>query len=221
MLIAVFLLISHALVAETAVQGKSGIHPVKAVTIRIVMSVMVVWVLGWLWHGGDQVNTALGMVTVSQKTFMASSGTWCINALLLCLQIFAILLVIMTVNEWMRAHHTAERLAEFLGPVLRLMGLSDRVGLLWLTAMLFGVSYGGAVIIDEARKGHLTAEELETLHVSIGINHAVIEDPFLFLPLGVHPVWLWGPRLVAAFIAVHVVNILKKRRFLRENLQKG
>lgn len=221
MLIAVFLLISHALIPETAIQGKSGMHPAKAAAIRIVMSILVVWALGWLWHGGDQINTALGMAVAIRKTFPAALGTWCIKTLLLCLQIFTILLVIMTVNEWMKAHHAAERLAGFLGPVLRLMGLSERVGLLWLTAMLFGISYGGAVIIEEARKGHLTTEELETLHVSIGINHAIIEDPSLFLPLGVHPFWLWVPRLLAAFAAVHFLRIFKKRRLPREHLQKG
>lgn len=213
-LIAVFLLISHALIPETAIQGNSGMHPVKAVLVRLVMSSLVVWAVGWIWHGGDQVNTALGMAA-ARETLMTALGTWCIKTLVLSLQIFAILVVIMTVNEWMKAHHTAERLAVFLGPVLRLMGLSERVGLLWLTAILFGVSYGGAVIIEEVRKGHLSSEELESLHVSIGINHAMIEDPSLFLPLGVHPFWLWVPRLVAAFAAVHLFRLFRRLNWAR------
>ena len=67
-----------------------------------------------------------------------------------------------------------------LRPVLKVMGLSDRVGLLWLTAILFGISYGGAVIVEEVRKGTLPAEDLARLQLSIGINHAMIEDPLLF-----------------------------------------
>ena len=51
----------------------------------------------------------------------------------------------------------------------------------------------------------MTVEELERLHLSIGINHAMIEDPSLFLPLGIHPLWI--PRLVAAILAVHLLSL--------------
>ena len=74
-------------------------------------------------------------------------------------------------------------------------GLNREVGLLWVTAVLFGVAYSGAVIVDEIRKQDLSKEEVEKLHLSIGINHAMIEDPALFLPFGIHPLWLWGPGL--------------------------
>jgi hypothetical protein len=209
-LIAVFLLISHALIQESTIQGNSGLHPLKATVFRIVMSATVVGLLGLFWHGGQQANPLLGLATVGRITFMGALGNWCVKTLVLSLQILAILVVIMTANEWMKARHLAERLARFLKPLLRMMGLNEDVGLLWLTAMLFGITYGGAVIVEEVRKGTLSAGELESLHLSIGINHAVIEDPALFLPLGVHPLWLWVPRWVAALIAVHLLRLWRR-----------
>jgi hypothetical protein len=172
------------------------------------MSAVVVWVLGAFWQGGQHINPLLNMAAASDAspTFMGALGGWCLQMLFLSLQILAILVVIMTLNEWMRARNIARRLAGFLKPVLRLMGLSESVGLLWLTAMLFGITYGGAVIVEEVRRGTLAPEELERLHLSIGVNHAVIEDPALFLPLGIHPLWLWVPRWAAALVVVHLVN---------------
>jgi len=69
------------------------------------------------------------------------------------------------------------------------------------------LAYGGAVIVEEAKKGNLKDEELEKLHLSIGINHAVIEDPLMFLPFGISLFWLWIPRLVMAMVAVRMLSL--------------
>ena len=209
-LIAVFLLISHALIQESVIQGQSGMHPLKATLSRLAVSAGVVWVIGWLWQGGGQPNSLLSLTTGARETFTAALLNWCSKTLMLSVQILLILLVIMTAIVWMQVRHVTERLVGVLRPVLKVIGLSDRVGLLWLTAILFGISYGGAVIVEEVRKGTLPAEDLARLQLSIGINHAMIEDPCLFLPLGVNPVWLWLPRLGAAFLAVHVVRLVSR-----------
>jgi len=37
-----------------------------------------------------------------------------------------------------------------------------------------------------------------------------VEDPALFLPLGINPVWLWIPRLLTAIVAVHLISLYKQ-----------
>jgi hypothetical protein len=102
-----------------------------------------------------------------------------------------------------------------LNPLLKIMGLKQKVGFLWLTAVIFGILYGGAVIVEEVKAGHLTEEELEELHLSIGINHALVEDPSLFLSLGLSPFWLWVPRVIVAILAERVLalwRVIKRRK---------
>lgn len=79
--------------------------------------------------------------------------------------------------------------------------------MLWLTAVIFGLLYGAAVIVEATKKGNFTREELHRLQVSIGINHSMLEDPALFLSLGLSPFWLWVPRIMAAIIAVHCLKL--------------
>jgi hypothetical protein len=81
--------------------------------------------------------------------------------------------------------------------------------MLWITAVLFGVLYGGAVIIEEAGRAGLSKGELEDLNISIGINHSMVEDPALYLALGLNAFWLWIPRLVTAIVAVQVYRAVK------------
>jgi hypothetical protein len=103
-----------------------------------------------------------------------------------------------------------DRLVSLFLPLFRIFGLSPTAGIIWITALFFGLAYGAAVIVEEAEKGHLTREELERLHLSIGINHAVIEDPSLFLALGLGAFWLWAPRLFAAIVSVHFLALCQR-----------
>jgi len=51
---------------------------------------------------------------------------------------------------------------------------------------------------------------LERLHLSMGINHSMIEDPALFLSLGLSIFWMCVPRVAAAIIAVQLLIIFKR-----------
>ena len=99
-------------------------------------------------------------------------------------------------------------------PAQKAMELDNKVGILWLTATVFGIAYGGAVIVEEANEEHLTKKELERLHLSIGINHSMIEDPALFLSLGFSAFWLWIPRFITAIIAVHLFDLYYKIKII-------
>ncbi len=102
-----------------------------------------------------------------------------------------------------------------LAPLLKIMGLDRKLAFLWITAIFFGLAYGGSIIMEESREGNLSQEELETLHLSIGINHSLIEDTLLLVALGLSAFWLYVPRLLMAIIAVHLFKLwyrLSKRK---------
>jgi len=91
-----------------------------------------------------------------------------------------------------------------------LLGLKKDVGILWMTAAVFGIACGGAVIIEEVRQNHIQKSDLVTLHFSMGVNHSLVEDPALFMALGLSPFWLWVPRIIAAILFVHLFNLFYK-----------
>ncbi len=208
-LIAIFLLISHALPQESAIQGQSGINPLKAAGIRLATSVATVWLIGSFWDGSPA-ETITAVTTAATPVAPGELFVgWLVQTFWLCAQILCILVGIMILMEWLKACRLSERIAEVLNPLFKLLGLDSQVGLQWLTAALFGISYGGAVIVEETRNHPPPPEILERLHVSMGINHAMIEDPVLFIPLGIHPIWLWLPRLAAAVAAVRLMAVVQ------------
>jgi len=204
-LIAIFLLSSHALIQESIIQGQSGMRPFKAAGLRLAVSTMMIWIIGHLWDVSPATGSLAGALSAAQPVAFATAlKGWAVASLKLSLQILLILIAVMTLMAWMKARNMTERLVGMLSPVLTVMGIRRKAGLMWLAANLFGISFGGAVIVSEAKTADLSREYLQDLHLSIGINHSVIEDPALFLPMGIHPFWLWIPRLIAAVAAVHL-----------------
>jgi hypothetical protein len=92
---------------------------------------------------------------------------------------------------------------------MKIAGLSDQTAMMFVAANIFGFSYSAAVIIEEAQNGALPKEDLEHLHISIGINHAMVEDPLLLTALGLNPIWMWVPRFVMAVIMVQGYRAMK------------
>ncbi|MDM8550229.1 nucleoside recognition domain-containing protein [Desulfobacterales bacterium HSG2] len=206
-LIAVFLLISHNIIQESIVQGKSGFNPLKAAIFRLITSVAAVAILARFIGSEATVTVTEGVSLSNAAPFMLTLKIWCMETLRLSVKIFVIIMTLMMVLGLMKSFDAIHHIVRPLTPVLKIMGLNRRVGILWLTANIFGISYGAAVIVEEAKEGNLTDEELTKLHLSIGINHAMIEDPALFLPLGISPIWLWIPRIVTAIAAVHLFSL--------------
>lgn len=209
-LIAIFLLISHALIQEGIIQGQSGMPALKATLVRLTASVVTVLVVApflTLPTVGDALPAAL---TGAAVPFLTACRHWAGDMAWLCLKILIIITALMVALELMKAYRLVDHALRLIRPVLRLLGLSDSVGMMWLAAAIFGISYGGAVIVEESRTGRIPSGELDRLHLSIGINHAMVEDPALFLILGLPAFWLWVPRFAAALAAVHLAAALKR-----------
>jgi len=206
-LIAVFILMCHALIQEGIIQGSSGIHPAKATLIRLGAAVVTLLLMAPWVGSSTAMPVPAGGLPIDSPAFMEMLRHWAGTTLRLITKIFFIIMALLTFLELLKAFGWIHPLVRALGPFLRIMGLDQKVGFLWMTAVIFGLSYGGAIIVEEAKSGHLSKDDLEILHLSIGMNHSMIEDPPLFLPMGVHPFWIYVPRLVMAIIVVRLLRL--------------
>ena len=201
-LIAIFLLIAHNLIQEGIVQAKSGFGFIPATCSRLLAAILTVVVLApWLDTGSSPVASA-ETASVTAIAFLPAMGHWLLATFILCVKMFLIIMAMMLLLEMLRHYNVIQWLAALLHPWLRLMGLSRDAGFLWLTAVVFGLAYGGAIIVEETRQGRLDPDEVIKLQLSIGINHSMVDDPVMFLSLGLNPLLLWVPRLIAAIAFV-------------------
>jgi hypothetical protein len=209
-LMAVFILMCHALIQEGIIQGTSGIRPLKATLVRLVAAVVTLLIIApWVGSSTVMPAAASGALT-APPAFPEMLRHWASTTLRLSVKIFFIITALLTLLECLKAFDLVHPLVRSLSPFLRLMGLDQKVGFLWMTAVIFGLSYGGAIIVEEAKSGHLNRDELEILHLSIGMNHSMVEDPPLFLPMGINPFWIYLPRLVMAIVTVRLLRLWQR-----------
>jgi hypothetical protein len=206
-LITVFVLIAHSLPQEGIIQAKSGINFIKTTLVRLAAAVLTCLAVAWWLQPAptDAVAVSAGLrVAPPMADFLQK---WGFDMLRLCVKILVIIFSVMILIELMKAYDVIDVCVKLLEPLLKVMGLHRQAGLLWLTGALFGLGYGGAIIMEQSRELTLSPEEVEKLQLSIGINHSMIEDPLLFLPFVVNPIYAWVPRLAAAIVVVYLVSL--------------
>jgi hypothetical protein len=207
-LIALFIMIAHMLIAEGIVQHKSGLNIIKATLVRIGAAVLSVFVVSQFFADTSQ-SISLPASLAVQLPFVEALKAWALDTLRLCGRVFVIIMLVMMALHASESLGWIKYLVKVFRPLMKVLGLSDRAATMWVTAAGFGLLYGSAVIMEEAKKGELAKEELEHLQISIGINHSVVEETILFLVLGANPLWLFIPRFVAAMVAVHALRSIQ------------
>ncbi|HNT44562.1 MAG TPA: hypothetical protein PKN85_08875, partial [Syntrophorhabdaceae bacterium] len=184
-----------------------GLNPVKATLFRVVAAVATVWAMTLFIETDPTASAQAGALAASTQAFHAMVYDWAVSMLTLSVKIFFIIMAILTLLDIAKSMGWVMPIVRALSPFLRVLGLSEKVGILWMTAVIFGLTYGGVVIVEEARQGHISKEELEELQLSIGINHSMVEDPVLFLAFGISAFWLWVPRLITAMAATRMLTL--------------
>jgi len=207
-LIAIFNMIAHSLIVEGIIQHKSGLNAIKATLFRIIAAVLTVLIVSQFLGDTSQRVVVAAELTV-HIPLVEALKVWLMDMIGLLIKIFGIIMVVMILLESSKSLGWIEYLLRFSRHLMRILGLSNRTAMMWVAANLFGLLYGGAVIVEESKKGGLAKEELERLHIFIGINHAIVEDPALFAVLGLNAFWLWVPRFIMAIIAVQTYHGIK------------
>jgi spore maturation protein SpmB len=206
-LMAIFLLTAHNMIQEGVIQARSGLHPLKATLFRLGAATTTVMLVAPFLTDGQTTNLPVEAVTAVSVPFLQMLQDWAWATLMLGVKIFGICMILLTTLEIFKAMGWITAIVSLFSPFLKIMGLDRKLGFLWMTAIVFGLAYGGAVIVEETKDGSLPREDLEMLHLSIGINHSMVEDPALFMSLGLSAFWLYIPRLMMAIVTVRLMRL--------------
>ena len=71
-----------------------------------------------------------------------------------------------------------------LSPVLRILGISIKASNIMIIGLTLGLSFGGGLLIKEARSGKVDAKDVFLTMAFLGLCHSLIEDTLLILLLG-------------------------------------
>jgi hypothetical protein len=146
--------------------------------------------------------------------FLRSLAT---GSLDLLLRVFLIVVPIMVVLELFEGTRAFRAVVRAWARVVRHVGLDERSAAPSLVGFLFGLAYGGGVILRDIRRHDLTRRQVFIMSVFLSMVHAIVEDSLIFIALGAGIFWVVVYRVVWAALVTVVVTAfathwLRRRR---------
>lgn len=127
-------------------------------------------------------------------------------------QIALIVIPLMIFIEIFKEFKLLEKVTVIADPVTKCLGISREANLPLMAGLIFGISYGGGLIINSAREGKLTYREIYIINLFLVICHSVFEDTLLFAAVGAN----WIPILLARIVLAVIICYLTAKFVLRE-----
>ncbi|HWP98227.1 MAG TPA: nucleoside recognition domain-containing protein [Syntrophomonadaceae bacterium] len=100
------------------------------------------------------------------------------------LKMAAIVIPLMIFIEIFKDLNWLDRLTSIIAPVTRASGISQEGNLALMSGLLFGISYGSGVILQNTREGKLTYEDIFLINLFLVVCHSLFEDNLLFAAIG-------------------------------------
>lgn len=207
-IIAIMVLICHALPLECTVVKKVGSRPIRMGLLRIAGALLAAMYLNLVLPEMSEPFSALSLSDSDTSIWQVLQG-WLMSSLKLSAMIFAIIYALMFIQRLMERYGLMQKLVRPLSPIMVLFGLPPSAAYLWLVGNVLGISYGSAVMIQLEEEGKISLEEADEVNYHLIMNHSMLEDTLVFATAGVSAIWILTTRLLFALILVWSRKILK------------
>ena len=192
--LAAMVLFAHGVPVEQAIVRRAGASFWLTAGLRIgaalAYGALVTWACGaagvladpvsfdWL-HGGakDAAPGAGGL------------GDWLASTAFSLALTFGIIVALLVLLDLLERTGITRRITALMAPVLRVSGLPPAAAPVTTVGVLLGLTYGGALIIEEAERQRFDARTRFLALAWLSLSHSLIEDTLLFLALGAD-IWI-------------------------------
>ena len=208
-IIAIMVLICHALPLECTVNKKVGSKPFRMGLLRICGALLAAVYLNLVLPELSDPFSALPLSSAEASLLEVLKG-WLISSMKLIIMIFAIIYALMFIQRFMEKFGLMQKLTKPLEPLMQFFGLPRNAAYLWLVGNVLGISYGSAVMLQLEEEGKISPQEADEVNYHLIMNHSMLEDTLVFATAGVSALWILSTRLLFAFVLVWGRKLLKR-----------
>lgn len=205
------MLLAHSLPIEAAIAKKAGVNLSVTLLIRVGGSLLLASILHFTYETGDLLNQTA--VTIWQPDLAEDPSylVWALEQLKSFVMIFAVVSVLLFVLKVLKLIGIEKAMAILLRPFLRLLGISKEATNLTIIGITLGLSFGGGLLINEAKRGHIPARDVFTAIMLLNLLHSLIEDTLLILLIGADFFTIFWGRLIFSVILIAIIAQAIKR----------
>ncbi|EGB14005.1 nucleoside recognition domain protein [Pseudodesulfovibrio mercurii] len=207
----VLMLVAHGLPVETAIADRSGARFLFQCCVRMAGAFVLAWLLHLIYSAtGTLSGPAVMLFKTDPTAGTGSIAAWALGQVRNLASIFCIIFTLITIMRVLRAVGAIDLMNRVLRPVLDLIGIGPKASAITVIGLTMGLSYGGGLIIGEARNGALSREDVFYSLTFMGLCHSLIEDTLLIILIGGHLSGvLWGRLLFAVLAMAAIVQIVR------------
>ena len=212
------LLFAHALPIEQKIIQRAGPGLIVTTLLRVGGGMLYAFLL----HHVLQATGWLAGPMQPAWIPMAADGGWpgfFIGLAKAMAMMLAMLLALSFGMEALRVTGVMAWLMRLLAPVLRLAGIRGEAAELTSVGLFLGISYGGGLLIREARSGRVSPRQVFISCAFMGFAHSVIEDTAIVMSVGAN---IWGVlagrvafAIAATALIAAILRAIPDERFLR------
>jgi len=201
------MLVAHGLPVELRIAQKAGARFRTMLLLRIGSALLLGWMLHQIYRFSgtlQQANQALWNPPAVDPTWSA----WIVAELRNMGSIFLIILSLLALLLMLKKIGITDLMTRLLEPVLALLGMGRQAAPITIIGMTLGLSYGGGLILQEARTGNLSRRDIFSSLALMGLCHGLVEDTLLMVLLGGHLSGLLWARLIFSLLAIALIGKL-------------
>lgn len=206
------MLFAHNIPVEQAIVRRAGASFWSTSALRIGTALVYGAAVSWACHLTGVLSEPMsfewlrGSATVADGTsnsYLAWAQATAFS-LLLTFVVIAFLVLVLDVLEKLGV---TRRITNAMMPLLRISGLDAKVAPVTTVGVLLGLTYGGALIIEESKKQNFSARTRFLALAWLSLSHGLIEDTLLLMALGAD---IWIMLVGRVLITLAIVATLAK-----------
>lgn len=204
------MLLAHGLPIEVRIAQKAGVRVIYTLILRIGSALLLGFLLHKIYSAGcflSQENNALWKPTIVEDQTIIE---WIISQLEVLFQVFLVIAALVVFLKLLKLSGIEKLLGIILKPFLKVLGLSDQTTSISIIGITLGLTYGGGLLINEAKKGHISKLNIFGALSLLAICHSLIEDTLLIMLLGADLTGILYARLLFSIVLISVIIRIAK-----------
>lgn len=187
------MLFAHGLPVEQAIVRRAGAGFWVTAALRVGTALAYGAAVSWICHLTGVLAEPMSFEWLRGAS--ASSGPsssylgWIQSTAFSLLLTFAIIAILVVALDVLDRLGITRRITAAMMPLLRASGLNAQVAPVTTVGVLLGLTYGGALIIEEASRQNFSARTRFLALSWLSLSHSLIEDTLLLIALGAD-VWV-------------------------------
>ncbi|MCG9749418.1 hypothetical protein L1D54_02900 [Vibrio brasiliensis] len=202
------MLIAHSLPIEAAIAKRAGVSISMTLLIRLGGGLLFARILHQTYQFGGILQDAAQVVWSPEPAVEQSYLEWGWVQVENLAAIFVIISALLLALKLLKLMGVEKLMAIALRPVLKVLGISREATNMTIVGITLGLSFGGGLLINEAKQGHIPARDVFTAIMLLNLAHSMIEDTILILLIGADFFSIFWGRLLFSLVMVAILSQL-------------